>query len=281
MKSLRHLIFLFLLTQTAYGQTAKVAAWNWGGFYPLSQSKVKYFAEGIADMNADVVVLSEVNPDSYIQKVIKTLQDDYNLEYKAAYRTQDANQNIMILYKVGVQVSKQMLVPKSDLGNRGLRKALVANVRIGEFDFYIMGLHLKAGNAVYTRIKQVNILEDYYEELLKNAEKDILIIGDYNMRPKRDWKVFEAFNDNNYLRFISNEELAGQVSHIPQKYPQHKGSLLDGYAISKNHTSEYIEGSLEIFDIQNALNLSTLEYKNKVTDHLPLIATFRTDKDDD
>ena len=67
---------------------------------------------------------------------------------------QNANQNIAILHKCEVEVSNPRFIPGSALGNTGLRKALVADVRMGEFDFLLVVLHLKAGRSGSDRGKR-------------------------------------------------------------------------------------------------------------------------------
>ena len=82
----------------------------------------------------------------------------------------------------------------------------------------------------------------------------------------------------NFLRFISSEELSGQFTHIGSTGP---GNLLDGYAISRQHTSEYIADSLQVLPLHQILGLTLTEYSDQVSDHLPLEARFRITEDDD
>jgi hypothetical protein len=60
------------------------------------------------------------------------------------------------------------------------------------------------------------------------------------------------------------------------------GNLLDGFAISREHTGrEYIEASLRIFPMNRAMKYSLGDYEHRVSDHLPLVARFRVTEDDD
>jgi hypothetical protein len=58
-------------------------------------------------------------------------------------------------------------------------------------------------------------------------------------------------------------------------------NLLDGYAFTNVDDGEYVEGSVEIIDMHTRLGLSLCNYKNQVTDHLPVVATFNIDVDHD
>jgi hypothetical protein len=69
---------------------------------------------------------------------------------------------------------------------------------------------------------------------------------------------------------------SGQALGIPEI-----GNLLDRYAISCDHTNEYIDGSIRIFPMDHALRLTLREYALNVADHLPLIADFTVMEDDD
>lgn len=83
---------------------------------------------------------------------------------------------------------------------------------------------------------------------------------------------------NGFLSFIS-DDFIGQFSHISTAGGP--GNLLDGYAISRDHTAEYVEGSLQIIPMHETLEMTLLEYRNNVSDHLPLDAVFRITEDDD
>ena len=124
--------------------TATVATWNVAGFAPITREKAERIAQAIADLDADVVALSEVNPDSILKIIVAALYSR-GLEYNAVILDQTASQNLAILHKPDVTVTDAQLIPGSDDGNRFLRKALAANVRVGEFDFILITVHLKAG----------------------------------------------------------------------------------------------------------------------------------------
>jgi hypothetical protein len=81
-----------------------------------------------------------------------------------------------------------------------------------------------------------------------------------------------------FLDFISSHDLREGFSHIKSTTP---GNLLDGYAITKNRTAEYIPGSLRVAPIYRAMKMSLAKYRRDVSDHLPVVATFTVTRDDD
>ena len=278
-------VLILALSSIVFSQvdtTAVVAAWNVEGFEAISAEKAQRLARAIADLDAEVIALSEVNPDSVADQIVTAL-GALGADYQRTILDQTARQNLALLHKTGVTVSNATLIPGSDDDNPDLRKALAANVRIGRFDFIVIAVHLKSGRGDEeraTRSRQAEVIASFINDATAGAEKDVLLIGDYNMRPEQDQENFSALNPDQFLRFISSEDLAGQISHISNCAPN-RGSLLDGYAISRQHTTEYVHGSLRIFPLDRALQLNCVAYTRDVSDHLPVIARFRITRDDD
>jgi hypothetical protein len=61
----------------------------------------------------------------------------------------------------------------------------------------------------------------------------------------------------------------------------HTVELLDGYAFTNIDESEYVSGSVRIVPMHEQPGLSLQQYRSRVTDHLPVIATFNVDTDHD
>ena len=56
---------------------------------------------------------------------------------------------------------------------------------------------------------------------------------------------------------------------------------LDGYAIARDHTREYVEGSLRVVRLDRRMGMRPPQYSSKVSDHFPMMATFDIREDDD
>jgi hypothetical protein len=63
------LLILFLFLSTAYAQNATIAAWNIEGFTPLDDSKARRLGRVIGNLQPDVIVLTEVNPNSVVNEI--------------------------------------------------------------------------------------------------------------------------------------------------------------------------------------------------------------------
>lgn len=133
-------VLLFTFPAATFGQQAKVMAWNLGGFDPIPQIRVTNHVRAIRNINPDVIVLSEVNPDSVATDIADQLGG-----YTAVILEQSATQNLAILYKSSKCLVDARLIPGSDDGNNRLRKAVTARVQLGTFDLVIVGVHMKAG----------------------------------------------------------------------------------------------------------------------------------------
>jgi len=263
--------------------TAAVVAWNFAGFTAIPAPRQVQIARALMDLDAELVAAVEVNPDHAIHDVAAALTE-LGTCYDARILDQTANQNIGVLFKCEVQVTNPRLVPGSDDGQSSLRKAFAVDVRVGEFDFLVVVLHLKAGRSAQdraTRTRQVGQIATFLAGALGGAERDVLVVGDYNMIPGEDAANFDGLNPGNMLRFISTEDLVGQPSHLPGSGSCEGGNLLDGFAVSRDHTGEYIEASLRIYPMHRALGMTLCGFRSEVSDHLPLIARFRILADDD
>jgi endonuclease/exonuclease/phosphatase family metal-dependent hydrolase len=227
-----------------------------------------------------VLALVEINPDSIVDQITAELKS-IGICYKRAIVNQTARQNIAVIYKCDVELSNPRLIDGSDNNNSHLRKAFVADIKVGEFDFILIALHMKAGRGSSNRgvrDNQAVAIANFIQSATAGDEKDVLVVGDYNMIPVEDASNFTNMNPTNFLNFIS-DSLANQFSHISSSGTA--GNLLDGYAISRQHTDEYIGESIRIIQLHTVLGLQLLDYRNTVSDHLPMEAVFLITEDDD
>lgn len=275
-------VFTLLFANQALADNVKIATWNLGGFYRIPIIKVDQIVRGLEILEADVVVLPEINPLSHAQLITTKLKEKTNECFKWFAPDQPrASQEIAIIYKCEVTLVKGGIVKGSDLNKRGYRNAVVAHMKSAEFDFVIFGLHLKASrgptNRAY-RSSQLGFVSGYIQSHLLTGEKDYIVIGDYNMIPGQDDENFEILETAGKMRFITTEDHADGFSHISSGGP---GNLLDGFGFLDIDQSEYKNGSIQIVQMHDLMGLSLAQFANTVTDHLPIIATFSNISDND
>jgi len=276
-----------LATTVAYAQTpkferltARIAAWNLNGSSAIPQDQAEEQAKVLAILDAEIVALVEINPDA-VDTLINELADT-GVCYAEKTVNQTGRQEISVIHKCDVSVENPRLVADSDDGNSYLPRALAVDVRVGEFDFLLIVLHLQAGRGSTphaTRDRQGQAIAQFISsETDGHAEKDVLLVGDYNMIPGQDSSNFHHLSPSGFLDFISSHDLRAASSHISSSGA---GNLLDGYAITTGRTQEYVQGSLAVVRVDRAMGKSLQRFRTDVSDHLPLAATFRIDTDDD
>jgi endonuclease/exonuclease/phosphatase family metal-dependent hydrolase len=261
--------------------TATVGAWNIKAKPdPIDSIRAKEIARGIVYLDAEVLALVEVRPPEIVAEIVAELAR-LGAEYRYALPPQLSELQLALLYKPGVEVAGVRCLDEINLQDPELRKALVADVRIGRFDFHLVAVHLKSGGDTAERgirARQAEILARHIRQATVGEEKDVVLVGDYNLTPTRDAETFPILSADGRLRFISNEDLSNLGSHI---FRGRYGNLLDGFAVSGRQTREYIEGTLRIFPMNRAFRLSLSDYERRVSDHLPVVGRFQIVEDDD
>ena len=297
--SLQLLLLMAASAGRAQGEI-RVAAWNVQGVEfstgsPQAIKKSARLAEAIKLINPDVIALSEVSSEAEVRRIIANLSNDGQMyRYTMLAHSQPVAQKLAILFRQGVAVSNQRLIPGSDDNQpTRLRKALSARFKSGDFDFLLVAVHHKSGRGAAerrTRTRQNRAIRLFVAQRVgATGEQDVLVVGDYNMIPGADAANFNALSPaaGGLLRFVSTEEftLPGgfQTSHIgacSQGRPE--GNLLDGYAIARAGTGrEYVADSAEILPLHQLLGVTCSDYKTRFSDHLPLVARFKTEPPDD
>jgi endonuclease/exonuclease/phosphatase family metal-dependent hydrolase len=277
---------------------ARIAAWNQQGVGFDSQgqaipvNKPAQLRAAIAAINPDVIALSEVNSRESMDEIVATPFAN-GASYKVDMDdSQPVPQKIAVLFKDSpdISVSNRRAVPNSEDGQPDrLRKAWAFDVKIRNFDFLLIALHLKSGRGNQeraTRNRQTRAIARFIrQETAASAEKDVLVVGDYNMVPAQDAQNFANLSpgpgSNEFLRFISSS--LGGPSHIGRclNASAFTGNLLDGFSISRVQTREWT-GYIRIQQLQALLpNMWCAKYKSTVSDHLPLVARFRVSLPDD
>lgn len=262
--------------------TAKVAAWNLAGFGGIPDERLEKQIDGLAILDAEVVCLVEVSPFAVIDKLKAGLAAK-GCEYDSVMLPQHDDLNIGVLVKKGVQASNPRFIDNSDLGDPRKRKALVVDIQVGRFDFVLVGVHLKSGRSrsnQQTRDAQAQIIGQFIKNFREGAQKreDLLLMGDFNMIPGQDVSNFHHLGGDDLMDFLSSWDLQARFSHILEKG---RANLLDGFAISRTYSTEYIRGSLRLFPMHWTMDMGREKFREEVSDHLPFVASFRIDRSRD
>ncbi len=258
--------------------TAKIAAWNLAGYNTISDARYEKQVEGLAILDAEVVTLVEVKPFAHMQRLIDGLAAKGCI-YHSAILPQAGDLNIGILFKEGITAGEPAFVPGSDLDDPGKRKAITVRMTVGKFDFLLIGVHLKSGRQPAQqaiRDAQCKVIGDFITDFRSHSREDVLLMGDFNMIPGQDVSNFHHLGGDDLMDFLSSWDLQDRFSHILEKG---RANLLDGFAITRTYSGEYIRGSLRLFPMHWTMDMGRERFREEVSDHLPFVASFRIDRD--
>ena len=266
---------------------ARVAVWNLAGFNQSNPAagidpnsdRAKNQAEGLALLDAELVTLVEVSPISHIDRLALLLADEYDVAYNHTILQQpNGNIHIGFLHKAGVEVSNAQLIPGSEGDYGDGRQAVQVDIKIGKFRAIVIGVHLKSGRDApeqQLRDSQCAVIGQHIAQLRQTpglTQRTILLMGDFNMIPGQDVSNFHHLGGDDLMDFVSSWDLQDRYSHILDKG---RANLLDGFAISRTYSTDYVRGSLRLFPMHWTMNLGREAFKDKVSDHLPFVAGFR------
>lgn len=260
--------------------TARVAAWNLAGFGRIPPERLERQIEGLALLDAEVVALVEINPLSALETLRQGLEDKGVL-YETRILPQASDLHIGVLFKRGVTAENARFIDGSDLGDTDRRKAFVVDMKIGRFDFLLIVVHLKSGRGLAEQLirdEQAKVIGQFIKERRERSREDILLAGDFNMIPGQDVSNFHHLGGDDLMDFISSWDLQARFSHILEAG---RANLLDGFAISRSFSTEYIRGSLRVFPMHWSMDMGRERFRERVSDHLPFVASFRIDRDRD
>jgi len=272
-----------MATSTFAKTTGSIAAWNLATFERLTDDRIKLQAKGLQLLDAELTTLVEIKNEDHIKDLVAHLSNgQVNYEYKFAEQSPPGNNSnhgamhIGVIFKQGVEVENVELMPGSDLGNPGYRKAFLCDVKLGKFTFKLIGVHLKSGRKIEQqkiRDEQCKIIGNYIKNLRGSNDRnpDVLLMGDFNMIPGQDISNFHFLGGDDQMNFVSSWDLQERYSHI---LPSGRENLLDGFAISKRYSTEYIKGSLRLFPMHWTMGMGQAKYRKEVSDHLPFVASF-------
>lgn len=268
----------FLASNTISADDLKIASWNLNGFKPIKSRQLNNIISGMKMLDADMYVLSEVNPVSHTKKIAKALSKDGACYKYKAPKQDTATHHIGFVYKCAIETSGSGKINGSDLSQRGYREAIYMNAKAGNFDFMLVGAHLKAGKgeeAQTERSRQLDFVANRSEKAASSGEKDIIVTGTLNIKGNADPEAaeFKALNRSGHFKSAIN----GQSGNYINKNGS-IGSLTSGIA----HTaSEYKDGSASVVQLHDLMDMPLADFRENVSDRLPVVALFDTSADKD
>ena len=284
----------------------RIGAWNveWFGSenrqQPVDAQTIKAMAELIAkELSIDVIALSEINTEldgtvrgeNYSKKPWQDLQKALAAN---GYQTQSGNsgnaQHIVLAWRSPVQQlqsANDMAIPDTyDIHeycrSSHLRKPLAGLFRAGQFDFWLVGLHLKANGpdgkcTAAVRKAQTTALAQALKPMA-NKDPDIILIGDFNTSSRN--ASLQALLDSDFSALDDKKNrsaASGSHSyHTENSKKANAGSLIDHIMVTDATLNEWQAKSTTIYKPKDAR-----QFAATYSDHVPLWADFYISKDDD
>ncbi|MBW4707682.1 GMP synthase [Roseobacter sp. YSTF-M11] len=264
----------------------RAAVWNLAGFTRPGQpvgisarsKKAEKQAEGLALLDAEFVTLVEVSPVTYIETLVARLKN-YGVDYNYTILPQHSgNIHIGFLHKPGIEVTNPRFIPGSEGAYSRGRQAFAVDVKIAKLRAIVIGVHLKSGRdrqEQKMRDSQCKVIGEYIAQVHQtpgSMRRAIFLMGDFNMIPGQDVSNFHHLGGDDTMDFVSSWDLQDRFSHILEKG---RANLLDGFAVSRNYSTDYIKGSLRLFPMHWTMDMGRESFRKNVSDHLPFVASFK------
>ncbi|MEO9650594.1 MAG: GMP synthase [Roseobacter sp.] len=264
----------------------RAAVWNLAGFSlpgkPVGISarskKAENQAEGLALLDAELVTLVEIAPANYIETLVSKLAA-YGVHYNYTMLPQPTgNIHIGFLHKPGIDVSNPRFIDGSEGAYSNGRRALAVDIKVAKLKATVIGVHLKSGRdkpEQKMRDSQCQAIGNYITTLQATPgtkRRAVFLMGDFNMIPGQDVSNFHHLGGDDVMDFVSSWDLQDRFSHILEKG---RANLLDGFAVSRKYSTDYIKGSLRLFPMHWTMDMGREAFRKEVSDHLPFVASFK------
>lgn len=256
-----------------------------------SATDVKALFEMLKDLDIELLALEEIVDNQMIaDSAKKYLGEDYKYIFSPSGGTQKVGflYDSSVLELVGQPESYDNILLRADSRLRPAFRAYFKTKPEG-FDFHAIVVHLKASPRGWDQRKQqLQLLEGILAELPEETkDADIIVMGDMNNVTEAGADEFKPMLER--LGFYwATQELNGLPSSYWQpnyKMARIQSSNIDQIFVSADAKIEYMENSVKVGGVCSegaAEYTGTMpEYYEKISDHCPVYATFRADKDDD
>lgn len=279
-------------TAKAIPQQIQIGTFNLENFDGLNSEKVDAVSQ-IIERNFDAIALQEISPIA-AEKLKKKLNKSKQWGFILG-ETGD-KQRVALFYRTDI-ITAQKITEWRQVNITGtLRSPLVTHLKAGKnFDFTLVVVHQKGGGgkeADRLRQNQSDRLRQEVDKYQKDpqSDPDLILLGDFNSptwaeqnRGLRDapltflTRTIEPDAKENCLK---KHGLPKAADGQPRFSNRGSGCIIDHIAVSKlpkGAEEKYISQSVQILDPQKDLGFdSDRTYFEKISDHLPVRAIFRT-----
>jgi endonuclease/exonuclease/phosphatase family metal-dependent hydrolase len=257
-----------------------------------TDEQLDQLATRVADtLDLEIVVFEEINTKSDQWAKLKSKLATRGYKFLEG-TTSDRNQFVVLAWDADEVTLLDNSAQELDVPNNfdldegcklpGLRKPLAAKFKAGEFDFWVVGVHLKSqvgekecNNRV--RSEQCKDLLKKIDELVtQSGERDVIIAGDFNARVgDASLKPLVDAGFTPQMKFLMPQSAKG--SFVKNRDLHDSTELIDQVMIRYNETREVVKNSACVMKIDTPEERK--KYVIEQSDHVPAWVSFRIDKD--
>lgn len=267
-------LFIGLLS---FGQDSiTIASWNLKNFGQTKlndASRINVIVDVIKEF--DIVAIQEVQdislqlPDKLIELIN---QDGSNYKQISSNRVgRIRKEQYVYVYNVDkVALISSTIGYGLECNDEFAREPFYCGFKAGNFDFILFTIHTDPDDVNI----EVPALANAYLHLQNNTkiENDIIMLGDFNANAPNS--QFEG-----YIEMSSIDEISNIFFCIEDETNTAGGKSYDNIIFQSNYTSEYSNSS-GVYIFWQIHNIS-LELGKKISDHLPVWASFKISGNDD
>ena len=266
--------------QTAETKTAKIAAFNIQIFGKTKSDKTDVMTVLTKIVREfDVVLIQEIRDASeqtipnFIEKINQIEGATYSfIQSPRLGRTTSKEAYAYLYNSETVQFIQGSDYVYNDTNDVFEREPYIASFKIGNFDFVLAGIHIKPEDA-YNEIGNLTSVVSSIQTA-KPKEKDIIIMGDFNA----DGSYFNEDDTSNLFKASEyNWIITNDIdTTVKTDYTYDRIVVLD---TTLNH--EYNAGTAQAFYFDQAYGLTNQTFVEKISDHYPIFAQYKTNLEDD
>lgn len=223
-----------------------IVSWNIRWFDSQDPRRIKAIRQILGQINADILVLTEIAEDGALDDVAKGLAADKVGYYSTHYGTTGGQQRVVLMWDrdwirakaAPVELYRDDPIVLAEGGRKaeifprrplwGYFEGLPEKGDAKEgFTFELLGVHLKSQMApegfsgrggIPQRTEAAKRLAKWLDTPAEHFDEDVLIVGDFNAEPESDeWKALAALENSGKIDFKSiNAPVDGRdrVTHL-------------------------------------------------------------------
>ncbi len=248
---------------------------------PRVENDVRDIAQVIKNTDAALLGLEEIGDTAMMDRLLRYLPG-----YKYLLGTSGRGQKCAMLWDTGrASVGRAAEWPDVNAGltksDGSLRAPLVAQARVGAFDFLFVVIHSKAmfdAKSMRTRREQHRRLRARLDEWVRNnGDKDVIVVGDFN-----DFPGSPALAELTSERGAGGAGFVNAGARLPDEAITHlsPNGRIDYVLLSSPAVSQE-EWTGQAFTYPKPKGAERKRYEEGVSDHLPTWATFNVARDND